>query len=219
MSDADRIEEARTRLGNIRAHLPIQLAVADLQVREKLPFLALCIRDALLWRAEEMGRNGCDIIERKEFAAGILLVRGVTECAAMMWRLRTILEERQKIGFEELHKTVRSMWLGWKSDAEMPQALNILTQIDHLDRQVPGVRRLYDQASEYAHPNWSGVAGLFARTDYDAHITYFGSDLRNRAAPAGLAINLLIGSLSIVEGGYNAIGDLMPDFLAELTPF
>ena len=90
--------------------------------------------------------------------------------------------------------------------------------IDHMDRQFPGVRARYDELSEFAHPNWSGVSGLFSANDRANYVTNFGRGLPSSSTPKKLALNSLNASLEIFEHAYNSISDLLPAFLGELEP-
>lgn len=212
------LAEARERLDRIRDSLPRSVDVASLGVREKAPFFVLCIREALIWRCEELGRTALGALKRNDIAAGILLARALLESAAMMVRLRQVLQQREALGVEAVNDTLRRMWLGWKGDADFPDPINVLTFVDQLDREVPGARKAYDTLSEFAHPNWNGVAGIYCRTDYDQHVASFGKQLRKSATKAAAA-NLLCGALDTMESAYNDIADLIPAYLAELTPF
>jgi hypothetical protein len=61
------------------------------------------------------------------------------------------------------------------------------------------------------------VAGLYCKTDYDQHIAYFGRGVRgdhNTVSAAGL----LLGALGLFQHAYNGIADVLPRWLAELTP-
>jgi len=85
-----------------------------------------------------------------------------------------------------------------------------------MDRVVTGVLHSYSSLSEIAHPNWSGVVGLYSKTDHEKYVTRFGRALRNADGNAGMIANALLGSLSAFEYAYNKISDAMPVFLAEL---
>jgi hypothetical protein len=220
----DREAEIVEKLGRVRgyvenfgANLPIEVDVAALGVMEKAPFIAMCLRASLIWRVEEQARNAVAALERGDQSTGIVLARCVTEGAAMMWRLRSLVEKRGGRPPSSLHEDLSRMWLGSKNDPAMPQAFNILTMIDHLDREIPNVRQSYDMLSEAAHPNWTGVAGLYCQTDYEQHIGRFGRGLRgdhNAVAAAGL----LLGALGLFQHAYNGFGEVLPIWLAELTP-
>lgn len=214
---AEGLAEVRQYVESFGASLPTSVDVVALGVREKAPFFAMCLRESLLWRVEELSRNALSALERGDEATGIVLARCVTEATAMIWRLHSLLEKRAARGAVALHDDLKIMWLGSKHDRALPQAINIMTMIDHLDREIPKVRQTYDMLSEVAHPNWTGVAGLYCRTDYEEHIAYFGRGIRgdhnSRSAAA-----LLVGGLGLFQYAYNKIGDLLPDWLAELTP-
>jgi len=198
--------------------LPTEIDVAAVGVREKAPFFVLCLRECLLWRVEELSRNATAALERGDEAVGIILARCVTEAAAMMWRLLKLIENRAEHGISAINEDVRRMWLGWKVDPDdLPEAINVMTMLRHLDRDMPGVLKAYDHLSEFAHPNWNGVAGLYCRTDYEDHIAYFGRQARGDSNTTA-ACNLLVGALGTFEHAYNELAEVIPVWLSELTP-
>jgi hypothetical protein len=204
----DDLAEARRRVELIGRHLPSSVNAARFGVRSKAPYLLLCAREALIWRTEELARCACDMLERDDLAAGIMLTRGVTESAAFVWRLNQLLEDRQKYSEADLLRRFEQMLLGSKN------------MIAHLDKQFPGVKDGYDQLSEFVHPNWSGVFGIFSMTDWRTHTTKFTGDARDMAAKEmaakDIASILLAGSLDLFLRGYNSISDGLPEFVREL---
>jgi hypothetical protein len=213
------LDEARQRVENIRARLPCSISLAELGVRSKFPYLLICVREALLWRTEELARCACDALSKDHVAAGILLTRAVLESAAVIWRLKEVLERRRVYSPADLDDKFEKLLLGWKADPDFPQAFNILTLIDHLDQQFHGVRARYDELSEFAHPNWSGAFGLFAITDSETYITQFGRGLRRTPSAAKeIAATALRAYLELFERAYNSISDALPEFIAELEP-
>jgi hypothetical protein len=180
------LAEARRRVELIGRHLPSSVNAARFGVRSKAPYLLRCAREALIWRTEELARCACDMLERDDLAAGIMLTRGVTESAAFVWRLNQLLDDRQKYSEADLLRRFEQMLLGAKNtnhdDPDFPKAINIITMIAHLDKKFPGIKDGYDQLSEFVHPNWSGVFGLFSMTDWRTHTTKFTGDARDMAA-------------------------------------
>ena len=221
----DDLAEARRRVELIGRYLPSSVNAARFGVRSKAPYLLLCAREALIWRTEELARCACDMLERDDLAAGIMLTRGVTESAAFVWRLNQLLEDRQKYSEADLLRRFEQMLLGSKNannndDSDFPKAIDIITMIAHLDKQFPGFKDGYDQLSEFVHPNWSGVFGLFSMTDWRTQTTKFTGDARDMAAKEmgakELASILLVGSLDLFQRGYNLISDGLPEFVREL---
>ena len=58
----------------------------------KIPFKALCYREGLIWRMEELSRSACDCYERGDAVAGITLTRSATETAAAAWFLYDLVK-------------------------------------------------------------------------------------------------------------------------------
>jgi hypothetical protein len=215
------LDEARRFVENIRSHLPSSVDIAALGVKSKTPYHLLAAREALIWRTEELARGACEMLAKGDLAVGILLTRAVTESAAFVWRLKELLETRSQYSPAELHQHCERLFLGWKKkgEPEFPEAINIMTLIDRMDQKISGVRSGYDQLSEFAHPNWSGVSGLFSLTDKKKYITHFGRGLRNTKHVKEMACSVLVGSLELFQYAYNVISDKMPAYLAELEPF
>ena len=208
--------EIKEYVDRIRESLPKVLEVASLGVKSKAPWNLLCTREALIWRIEELARNAHHALERDDVAVAAILTRAVTESAALTWKLMDVLETRKQYTDEEFYETLMRMLVGGRKWEDMPQAFQILTSIDRMNKKVPGVRPAYDSLSEFAHPNWAGAFGLYSMTDETAFTTYFGRALRGSEANHDMVANALLGSLGCFEYAYNKISEMMPRFLAEL---
>ena len=87
----DDLKEARTRTDALRTSLPQSVDAGSLGVRSKAPFLLLGVREALIWRTEELARSACDSLERTDLAAAAVLARATIESAALAWRLMELV--------------------------------------------------------------------------------------------------------------------------------
>ena len=212
------LDEIRKRTEILPQNFPTTLSVADTGVRSKTPYNLVSVRESLIWRTEELARGACDMLARDDLASGILLTRAVTESAAFIWRLKELLETRGTHAPKDLNEKVLEMIAGWKNDPDFPKATNILTHIKHMDKTVSGIEARYLSLSEFAHPNWSGVAGLFSEIDKENYITRFGKGWSKNEGTKEMATNLLIASLDLFTYAYNAISDNMPTYLSELEP-
>jgi hypothetical protein len=210
------LKKARARADALRASLPPLIDAAALGVWSKAPFQLLCTREALIWRTEELARTACDALERDDLAAAALLARATVESAALAWRLMEVLDDRQKLSRQELNDILMKMLVGSRLWSDMPQALQILSCIDRMDKKVPGVRKSYDILSEIAHPNWRGVFDMYAKTDEPKFTAYFGRGLRQNDSTKAPIVEALLGALCLFEFAYDRISAVMPDFLGEL---
>jgi len=211
-----KMHKAREFANRLRDSLPSSVDVAALGVWSKAPFQFLCTREALIWRTEELARNACDALERDDLAAAAILTRAITETAALAWKLMELLDTREEHSTQELNDLLMRLLVGSKKWQDVPQAFQILTCIDRMDKKVPGVRESYDSLSEIAHPNWCGVFGMYSKTDQAQFVTYFGRGLRRTEVTREMIVHAMLGSLGLFEHAYNRMSETMPAFLAEL---
>jgi hypothetical protein len=218
-SAAELMAEVEQRLAHLAASLPDSVSVVALGVRSKAPYKVLSIREALIWRTEELARGAHQMLKQGDFASAIILTRAVIESTAVMARLAQEVLGRGKATDAQLDETLMKLLMAWKmpGEGELPAPINILTLVDQLDKRIGGgVRRAYDFLSEFAHPNWNGVRGLFSKTDREAHVTYFGRVHDGDERLTGHVLSPLAASLGIFELDYEALSEVMPTWLAEL---
>ena len=64
-----------------------------------------------------------------------------------------------------MNRTFSSRLDDWVRDAPGTRAVNVVTFIDKLDKEIPGARRHYDYLSEICHPNSPGQYLMFSGLD------------------------------------------------------
>lgn len=60
----EKLAGVREYVESFGANLPTKVDVAGLGVMEKAPFIAMCLRESLIWRVEEQARNALAALER-----------------------------------------------------------------------------------------------------------------------------------------------------------
>lgn len=198
--------------------LPDCIDVAALGVRSKAPYQLLAVREALIWRTEELARNACNSIECDDLAVAAILTRSITENAALTWKLKEILDKRAGKSPEELNTALMRALAGSTALEEGPAPYNVLSCLDVLTKTIEGARQTYESLSEFAHPNWRGVLGLYSKIDRQKFITYFGRGIGGPLAKYQIT-TALCAAMGTFEYAYNAIGDGMPQWISELEPF
>src|SRR5882672_3856873 len=136
---AEDLAQARQLAAGLSTSLPDKIEVAALGVRSKVPFQLLTVREALIWRTEELARGACDALEKEDFTVAALVIRSIAESAAMTWYLLEILENRAGYTPAELNDILMRMFAGSKNGgAEWPEAINVLTFVKRLDQKLQG---------------------------------------------------------------------------------
>src|SRR5215216_429703 len=213
------LAEARERVAHLSTNLPVAvdplaiLTSENILATAKAPYIALCFRESQAWRIEEFSRAACDMFERSDVVVGISNARHAAECSAAVWYLMKLMNDsiEQGVAADLYDKLVR-LQVGFKNNAEMPEAINVLTMLRKVDKKIPGFYRAYESLSEFAHPNWSGSAGVYSKRDETTLITHFARDIRETSYALDLGLDCLIGSLEIFEMCYNRVGDLLRAF-------
>src|SRR5487761_337513 len=90
----DDLATAKEMTQRLSQSLPELIDVAALGVRSKAPYQLLVVREALIWRTEELARNACNSLECEDLAVAAILTRSITENAALTWKLKEIQDKR-----------------------------------------------------------------------------------------------------------------------------
>lgn len=120
---------------------------------------------------------------------GCTLARAAVETVAVQYavwkKLGALADTSDPPG---IHALLMSVVFGRrdKGDAWPTKSMNVLTSIDHLDKQFPGFRSEYDRLSEYVHPGLAGGYGMYVRTEGERLRSHFGQNpLRLEMGPWG----------------------------------
>ena len=210
------LAEVDTRLRSLEAGRPKSLldgfAISSIS---KLPFNALIYREALLWRTVQLGRSAFEAFQMNKLVSAVLLTRATVEASAALWNLRekleTVVESKSLAG---ISGDLVTLLMGSRTDTYIvPTAVNVLTFVDRVDKDIPGFRHQYDRLSEVAHPNWVGTTFLFSKIE-PGGIANFGENIRGLESISRIGIANLSVALLIFETRYNQITDLMPSFIS-----
>ena len=223
---ADDVEENNAIIGAMKDSMDIlqeisqnfsrKIFVAQLGVKQKSPFLALSLREALIFRVEEVGRSAHEALAKKDLCSATILARASLENAALMWAVYELVRDRKGVDDDAFNEKLRRLALGWKGDKEFPDAINVLNMIDAMDKFLKGARYDYNMLSEVVHPNFNGVIGMYCIIDKEEFSAAFGRNLKGYNTRATAASMALAVSLSLSKYAYNSISDMMKDWIGEL---
>jgi hypothetical protein len=209
------IGEIRDLLERVESSLPHRVDAGAVSVLAKIPFKVLVFREMLIWRLAELGRTALQCFESDRIASAITLTRATVETSAALWFLCARVEAALKSGeIGDIDQCVMRLMFGNRVEPEMEKAINVLSFVDKVDRDVPGFRKNYERLSEFAHPNWAGTALLFSRPDPPNLGTDFGTQLRPDEGTRDVGIYSLTAALEFFESRYNHLSDIMPAFVS-----
>jgi hypothetical protein len=208
------VRDIREILDRIEASLPQRVDAAWVSATAKIPFKVLVYRETLIWRVLELGRSALQGFETNKIASAIILTRAALETSAALWYLGAKLDgviQAETLG--DIDDKVMRLMFGSRVYPELGDAINVLTFIDKMDKEVPGLRRSYDRLSEYAHPNWAGAGLLYSREDPHNLSTEFGTNIRCDESSKEVGVASLMGALLAFEVCYNRLADILRVFI------
>ncbi len=209
----DILKDIKTQIGLITASLPNIVDPASISCTVKIPYNAIIYRESLIFRIEELARGAVLSYERNDICAAIVLVRALLESVAANWYLMELIKNNQERLESDIHDKILRLLLGHKNkESEMPEAINVMTFLDKVEKKIKGIKSTYENLCEYSHPNWHGTSLLYAKNDYKNLMTTFGKFQRETSC-RNLLLNCLSGTLILFEYSYNKTADMMPQFI------
>jgi hypothetical protein len=172
--DKKAIESARSVIEFLKGLLVTQLEPYSQRPGEKLIRLLRVWKESNLYRTVDLSSSALTMFEESRLVPGCTLTRSLFETVAQMYYIQKKMKgaiEDQK--FEEIHNfVVRGAW-GSKDESTEQEALQVLTAIDHLNKEFGGKDEYY-HLCEYAHPNFKGGLGVYSKIKIPAYDVVFG---------------------------------------------
>lgn len=207
------LAEAKALVQTLKSWLPSSVEASKLGPRSKLPYKAMSLREPLLYRIVELGDVTCRLYEDNMLASAFTLTRSTLETSAMLYWLHMKMEETVKakeVG-KDLDNLLNRALLGRKDRDVSLSPINVQTCINHVDKRFKVIKEMYDDLSEYAHPNWFGVMSLYGRPDKKARrLNLQWPELKTQT---GEGLPLLCAALILFKFYYEQISVVLPKFI------
>ncbi|TCK28981.1 hypothetical protein EV667_2998 [Ancylobacter aquaticus] len=153
------------KLASWGASLPATIEVAGLLARNpvvykwKSPFRSVALREGLFWRVHDLMMQSHALFEDGHGLGARILLRSGFETAALLIHLNQITQMviEGKLPFEDFNRKTSQLLLGSRRTTSSIQSINIVTIIEKVEKNYPGLTEIYAGLSEVAHPNYEGV--------------------------------------------------------------
>lgn len=202
------LRDIRDEVAAIEESIP-RVTVVDAALHSahsKLPFKAGCIRELHLHRVAELSRVALESLEANKLVTCALTARACAESVAILFKLRKAIRLYLESGnTDQLDDTLMKLLMGARWEDYPVKAINVMTLVEGVSKEVPGFSGAYDILSEYAHPNWSGVIGNYGKYDNEKLILALGG--KPRAASMKTVANGLGATLGAFSYYYNDLAD------------
>jgi hypothetical protein len=173
----DDLKEAEGFLRQLSDSLPDQVDPALKYLPTQTRFHAVCLRDVLSHRIKDLGIKAIALYESEQFVPAFLITRAIMETVALLYHLHkkitSAIENKDAI---ELNDWLVNAIFGSRNEDTDMTSPNILTALDRMGKEHLGIRVMYDQLSEFCHPNYAGVLASYSHLNDDKSIILLGPD-------------------------------------------
>lgn len=205
------LNEAKRYVKDFRMSLVSRTDPAQVSLTAKIPYKALQIREALLYRATDLADASCALVDMQNLVSAACTTRAFQETVAMLFYInRKIKDAIDDQNISALDETLMKALTGSKNNPDMRVPINILTVVDRVEKEIPGFRDAYDNLSELSHPNWAGTLGTYSKIDKEKLWVDFGKNIRLRDTTQTQIAFILCSGLELVAHIYNEFAELIP---------
>lgn len=183
MTAGDQIIDIDTALKAWRESLFEVLPVAGLIARSqvahkwKAPFRSFMLREAVCWRLQDLLTQSWFLHQHGHGLGARILLRSSLETLSILIYLNQLMQKvlEGRLEFHEFSNKTTALLTGTRIDDAGVKAVNILTVLEKCDRRYPGIKSMYDDLSESAHPNWEGLCNGYSTINRDEYETVFSN--------------------------------------------
>ena len=147
----------------------------------------------------------------RNVGGAFVLLRCIYENVVYLYHVYKQLERYiKKNDFHSCDEMIMKSLFGAKmKEKGLPDIGNVLTMIDKLDKLITGFRDIYDNLSEFTHPNYFAMAGLYCEFVNEPYIhSHIDGALGLNKKNLSIIINSLIPSLKGFNMFLNNIEEL-----------
>lgn len=171
----DHVASAKAMLQDLRGRQITQFPAYQQRPGEKLVRLTLLWQHSLLYRIVDVASASLRMFEAGRLVPGCTLARSVYESVAHLYylhkKMAAFIVSPDIPAIANL--VIRGSW-GSKDESTEPEAIQVLTAINHLGKAYPGSEDEYFHLCEYAHPNFKGALGTYASMEIPSMNVEFG---------------------------------------------
>ncbi len=215
MDNTERLlSEARRYVERLKASLVSRTDPAQISLKSKVPYKALQIREALLYRATDLADASCILFDMQNFVSAACTARAFQETLAMLFYINRKI--KKAIGDKNiliLDDILMRTLVSSKNNADTRNPINILTMIDRVEKEIEGFRDVYDNLSELSHPNWAGTLGISTKVNEEKLWVDFGENIRLRDSTREQIAFVLNAGLAMFVPIYDEFAQLLPQLV------
>jgi len=143
----------------------------------KAPFRAWTLREAVFWRLHDLMTQSYALHQQGHSLGARILLRSGFETLATLIHLNQLTQKvlDGQLNFHVFGEKTSTLLLGSRNSEHGPRSLNIVTVLDKCEERYPGLKKLYADLSESAHPSHEGLCLGYSKIDHAEYETKFSN--------------------------------------------
>lgn len=170
MNALEELKKSITELDNL---LVSEIEGKKISNISKLPFKVVSLIFSLHHRAVDLAKNSLSLFLDKHYLSAAILIRSLMETTSLVFlaqkKINQVVESND-VG--DLDDFLMKGIFGSRIAGDELKSVNILTAIDHTDKIHDKYRDMYDELSEFAHPNWLGVGSIYSKNLFNGKVQF-----------------------------------------------
>ena len=124
-------------------------------------------------RVYDLGIETTNAWNNKNPAVAFLLTRAIYENTAYIYDLfHKIKAYYEEDNFNEIHEIIVNRLVGSRLSSNHRKIINVLTAINTVAKELPDFKEFYEFISDFCHPNYSGMHGIYGKLDKE-HVRFY----------------------------------------------
>lgn len=208
------LKDAGIFLAELTNRLPSNVAPRLKNTPSLTLYQVVCLRDTLAHRIRDLSENTAQLFESNQLIPAFLVTRALLESVSLLYNLhKKIVSAIDRKDVNQLDKWLERVTLGRRNVVTEITPPNILNALNSIDEKYAGVREMYDQLSEFCHPNFAGVLASYSRLNDDRDMLLLGPSgeppMKLGAVPYLIALKLAVNYYDIIDRNLDDIKRLI----------
>ncbi len=155
--------EIQTKIEEIRLLLNDRIEHFEYSRKAKIPFKIHSFIEVMNLRMLDFCESSYLLINSNHIIPSLTLIRALFENVAVTYRISSAIDKSLQSNklTEDFDDLITKISLGTRYDSDV-SAINIMTNIEKLDKKYNGINKFYEDLCEFVHPNWDGVEGSYS---------------------------------------------------------
>ena len=213
-NDNNNLSKLKLLVNNVQEHLVSSVEASSFPSNTMIPFRTYMFRESLLHRIAELGSTAYNLYNEQNALSGLVITRSILETASILYlltnKIEKTIESKDLISFS---KYLARLSTGSKNKSSDIEAINVLTGIDIWDKKENKIRKLYDDLSEFTHPNYWGNLAIMGEIDRKNNKLNFGKEYGKWKSALNIGITSALIILQISQKIYDEMTEILPELI------